>query len=117
MTETDLQFEVTRKLHGKLRNLFGRETSYSEGSTLVDFDGNHLTITLRGALNSAERYYANTENNRVFLENLYGRHLSFLKHDFQRDFSTLLRKTSTDMNVVLVPEQGDVKVTLLLLDM
>jgi len=107
---------MVQKLLRKLRHQYGSDAPYSEDSTHVDLDGDQLTITLRGAMNTAERYFANKENNRVFLETLYGRHLSFLKHDFEKDFTPLLQKSSNEMNVMVKPDMGDVTVTMQLVD-
>jgi hypothetical protein len=76
-----------------------------------------MTITLRGAMGKAERLYSSRKNNREFLQTLYVKQLSFLSDAFERDFNEMLSKTSTDMEVLLEPEQGDLKVTFTLSEM
>jgi len=116
MTDHDLHLNVIRRLLPHLRHRYGKHAPFHEESTHVELDGDRLTITLKGAMNGAERYFANSRTNREFLETLYGRQLSLFMQDFEGYCNTRLGKTSAGMNVMLEPEQGNVTFTLALCD-
>jgi uncharacterized protein YbcI len=116
MTGLNSRHDLDYRIVNILTEMQSNNVLVNEKSIDVEIFHDHLAITLRGIMSSAERLYARNQKNKAFLLLLYTRQFVGLPQAVADDVYRTLNKICRGIELAIEPGLGDVILTLTLSD-